>query len=573
MKKRLTSYYTIWCVVVIVCLFPALVSGQDAGVSAEAQVRANLRATTDVSSTLLGEIVSGTRYPVIGRSEFYPWLLLGNPSNKRPIGWVFQDLVTIYGNVNTVPISSFIVSNTLPTPTFAPALTLAPSETFQLQGVALPTATLPAATLAPASGVTGLVTGEINIRFGPGIDYPRIGVARAGETYEITARHTQLPWVQIRYPSAPNGYGWVANDLMEIQGDIYSVPAISQLNFDLPTLTPTPPAVQPSTLFETTPVPISTPFQSLGDQLWGMMLKANFAPETSRLAALFLMNLKTGEAITFGNQIAFSGMSLNKIAILADLYSNLNTPPNTEIAVDIANMMVCSENSASNALLSYMGSGDAYQGAASVTTFMQKLGLGNTFIIAPFLVDPNATPEAVRAPTTNADQVRAQPDYSNQMTVDDLGWLLSGIYQCAATGNGPLMAAMPDAYTQGECRQMLDVMSDNNMGEPLLMSAGVPADTRVAHKHGWTADTHGNAGIVFSPGGDYVLVVALHNPTWLDFSESFPLITEISRTVYNYFNPTAPAETDREPYIVNVEDCKVAGTSIIDDLTSLNFGG
>jgi hypothetical protein len=105
------------------------------------------------------------------------------------------------------------------------------------------------------------------------------------------------------------------------------------------------------------------------------------------------------------------------------------------------------------------------------------------------------------------------------------------------------------------------------------MSAGVPADTRVAHKHGWTADTHGNAGIVFSPGGDYVLVVALHNPTWLDFSESFPLITEISRAVYNYFNPTAPVETDREPYIVNVEDCKVAGTSIIDDLTSLNFGG
>jgi hypothetical protein len=573
MKKRLTSYYTIWCVLVIICLFPALVSGQDTGVSAEAQVRANLRATADVNSALLGEIVYGTRYSVIGRSEFYPWLLLANPTNQQPLGWVFQDLVTIYGNVNVVPVSSLTVSSSQPTPTFAPPSTLAATETFQLVGVALPTATLAPATVPPSSGVTGLVTGEINIRFGPGIDYPRIGVARAGETYEITARHTQLPWVQIRYPSAPNGFGWVANDLMEIQGDIYSVPAISQLNFDLPTLTPTPPAVLASTLFETTPVPISPQFQSLGDQLWGMMLQANFAPETSRLAALFLMNLKTGEAITFGNEIAFSGMSLNKIAILADLYSNLNTPPNTELAVDIANMMVCSENSASNALLSYMGNGNAYQGAAAVTNFMQKLGLGNTYIIAPFLVDPNATPEAVRAPTTNADQVRAQPDYSNQMTVDDLGWLLSGMYQCAANGSGPLMAAMPDAYTQGECRQMLDVMSDNNLSEPLLMSAGVPADTRVAHKHGWTADTHGNAGIVFSPGGDYVLVVALHNPTWLDFSESFPLITEISRTVYNYFNPTAPAETDREPNIVNVEDCNIAGTPIIDELTSINFGG
>src|SRR5689334_7081760 len=137
MKKRLTSYYTIWCVVVIVSLFPALVSGQDTGVSAEAQVRANLRANTDVSSNLLGEIVSGTRYPVIGRSEFFPWLLLADPSSRQPIGWVFQDLVTVYGDVNTVPISKVVVSNSLPTPTFAPAFTLAPSETFQLQGVAL----------------------------------------------------------------------------------------------------------------------------------------------------------------------------------------------------------------------------------------------------------------------------------------------------------------------------------------------------------------------------------------------------------------------------------------------------
>jgi hypothetical protein len=284
------------------------------------------------------------------------------------------------------------------------------------------------------------------------------------------------------------------------------------------------------------------------------------------------MDLQSGEAITFGNDIAFSGMSLNKIAILADLYSQLTSPPSLDVAVNVANMMVCSENSASNALLSYMGSGDPYQGAQSVTNFMQTIGLGNTFIVAPFLTDPNATPEPVRAPTTEANQIVAEPDYSNQMTVDNLGWLLDGIYQCAYKGGGPLMEALPDAYTTGECRQMLDVMSDNNLGQPLLMSAGVPEQTRVAHKHGWTPDTHGNAGIVFSPGGDYVLVVALHNPTWLDFGESFPLITEISRTVYNFYNPDAPAETDREPYIVPVEECKVAGTPILEELTSVNYG-
>jgi uncharacterized protein YraI len=572
MIKYVSSSFLVWCMVVMICMFPALVSGQGSSVMAEAQIRANLRATTDVGAPLLGEIIAGTRYPVIGRSEFYPWILLGDPGTQQPIGWVFAELVTIYGDLNTVPFSALVVGSTT-SPTSTLAVTAGPTETFQLVGVALPTGTLTAvnATDVPSTGVTGLVTGEINIRYGPGVEYPRIGVGRAGDVYDITARHTQLPWVQIRYSGAPNGLGWVATDLLEIQGDIFSVPSISQTSFDLPTLTATPPAVQASSIFQSTPVAITQEFQALGDQLWNMMLEAQFEPETSRLAALFLMDLQTEEAITFGNDIAFSGMSLNKIVILADLYSQLSSPPNLDVAVNIANMMVCSENSASNALLSYLGNGDPYQGAQSVTSFMQNLGLSNTYMVAPFLIDPNATPQAVRAPDTEADQIRAQPDYSNQLTVDNMGWLLSGLYQCAYDGGGPLMSAMPDSYTAGECRQMLDVMSDNNLGQPLLMSAGVPEDTRVAHKHGWTADTHGDAGIVFTPGGNYVLVVALHNPVWLDFGESFPLITGISRTIYNYYNPDAPMETDREPYIVETAECNVMGTPILDELTSMNF--
>jgi hypothetical protein len=179
----------------------------------------------------------------------------------------------------------------------------------------------------------------------------------------------------------------------------------------------------------------------------------------------------------------------------------------------------------------------------------------------------------VRAPTTQADQISATPDYSNQLTVDEMGWLLNGIYQCAFNNGGPLMSAAPNAFDQRECRQMLDVMSSNNLGQPLLMSAGVPENTRVAHKHGWVPDTHGDAGIVFSPGGDYALVVALHNPTWLDFGESFPLITEISRRIYNYFNPTTPFTTARDPLIVETAQCQIAGTPIIDELMSFTFSG
>ncbi len=553
-------------IIATILLLPSLVFSQSNTVTAEALGQANLRAATDVNSAQLGQITNGTRYPVIGRSQFYPWLLLGDPNTLRPVGWVFAELVQVYGNINSVPFTEVNLSTTSQLPTATPIQQLA--ATTPPPPVLLPSTPTP----LPASGVTGTVKGEINIRYGPGVNYPRIGVARAGETYEVTAYHTQFPWIQIRYPTAPNGFGWVATDLLEVQGNIYSLPAISQTSFDLPTLTPTLPAVQVSVPLAGTAPPTSPAFQALGDALWNMTLTAGFDPQTSRVAGMFLMNLQTGETLTFGNQIAFSGMSLTKIAILADLYSQLQTPPALDTAVHVANMMVCSENSASNALLRTLGNGDAYLGAQSVTSFLRDLGLQNSFMAAPYAV-PDATPAPVIAPTTSADQVKTQPDYSNQMTVENMGWLLAGIYECAYSDSGLLMSRMPGAFDQRECRQMLDVMSSNNLSEPLLMSAGVPAGTRVAHKHGWIADTHGNAGIVFTPGGDYVFVVALHNPVWLDFSESFPLIAEMSRTIYNYFNPTAPLAAPRTPNIIEVSQCQVAGTPIIDELTSYSFGG
>ncbi len=558
--RRIAGFWMVILLAVLVLPGRALMQ-QSAGVTAEAVGQANLRATTDVSAALLGQIQVGTRYPVIGRSEFFPWLLLGDPATNQPIGWVFAELVSVAGDVAAVPFSTVEVGAPAP----PPASAALPTATVEVFGVALPTAT-PVA----ASGVTGRVTGEINVRYGPGVDFPRIGVARVGETFEIIAWHTQLPWLQIRYPGAPNGLGWVARDLLEIQGDVFRLPSTSQTRFDLPTLTPTLPVVQVSALNNGTPVAVSPAFQALGDQLWAMMLQAGFEPETSRLGALFLLDLQTGEAITFGSNIAFSGMSLNKIAILAELYATLDAPPDVTEANVIASAMICSENTSTNQMLEFIG-GNAYQGAQDVTAFLQELGLNNTFLVAPFLIDPNHVPTPpfpIVAPTTTADKSITQPDPWNQATVDELGWLLGSIYQCAYNESGPLLDTFADAFQPRECRQMLHAMSNNKIGA--LIEAGVPAGTRVAHKHGWINDTHGDAGIVFTPGGDFALVLAVHNPIWLDFSESFPLIAEITRTIYNYYNPTAPLAEIRQE---TVPECDLFGNPLVDDLMSITFDG
>ncbi len=569
---RLSQRYPVlnWWLFIVLAFFVftgTLAAQQPTNVTAEAIGQANLRAATDINSDKVGEIVAGDLYPVVGRSQFYPWVLLGDPATYQPFGWVYTDLVSLRGDVNQVPFSEMVVSDVLPTQTLLPPVT----STASAMDTPTPVFTVQM-TPTVAYAVTGVVLGEINIRYGPGIEYPRIGIAQPGESFEITAWHTQFPWVQIRYPDAPNGYGWVATDLLTIQGDIFSLRSVSQTVFELPTLTPTPQIVQTSSLLNATDVPLSTSFQALGDQLWNKVLSAGFEPETSKTGGLFLMDLQTGEAITFGNETAFSGISVNKVAILVDLYRYLDAPPDAQLAASIANTMICSENSATNRLLSVIGGGDEYLGADKVTDFLKELGLNHTFLTAPYVVDPNnipTPPRPIRYPTTGIDQVRANPDPSNQLTIDEMGWLLASVYQCAYQDDGALVETFPGKYSPRECRQILHVMSSNTVDA--LLKTGAPSDTRVAHKHGWIADTHGNAAVFFTPGGDYVLVMMLYQPEWLDFQVSLPLMSEVSRQVYNYYNPDTPAAAIREGYIPEMAGCDFTGDPLVGDLMASTF--
>jgi beta-lactamase class A len=278
------------------------------------------------------------------------------------------------------------------------------------------------------------------------------------------------------------------------------------------------------------------------------------------------MDLGSGEAFAFGDEYAFSGTSLNKIAILVKLYAVLDTPPSIETATDILNTMICSETAATNRLLSVIGSGDTYYGAGAVTELFQRLGLSRSFLIAPFTTigTPEPPPFPLVFPVTAADQIKAEPDPSNQLTAVEIGALLANIHQCAYGRGGALLQSFGEALNGRECRQMLHVMSNNTFDA--LLKSGAPADTRVAHKHGWIADTHGNAALFFTPGGEYVLAMMLFQPQWLDFQDSLPLFAEVSRHVYNHYNPEQPQPAGREWFIPDVNSCNFFGDPLVGDL-------
>jgi len=49
-------------------------------------------------------------------------------------------------------------------------------------------------------------------------------------------------------------------------------------------------------------------------------------------------------------------------------------------------------------------------------------------------------------------------------------------------------------------------------------------------------NTLGDAGIVFTPGGNYVLTIFLYHPEQLIWEPASELVATQSEAIYNYFN-------------------------------------
>jgi len=265
------------------------------------------------------------------------------------------------------------------------------------------------------------------------------------------------------------------------------------------------------------------------------MLREILEGHPGMIPGIFIKDLQNGDELAINADVAYAGLSTLKIAIMVETYRVLDQPPDVEQTKLLSETMTLSGNFTANLLLSQIvGNGDGYQGAENLTASMNHLGLPNTFLAAPY--DAETVPPVIVTPANSRTDVTTYPDPYMQTTPLDMGLLMEMIYQCSQ-GGGTLMVAYPDAFTAEECSQMITWMSANKIGG--LIEAGVPLDTQVAHKHGWISDTHGDSAIVFTPGGDFVLIVFLCRPLeWLVWEEANPLMAQVAQATYNYFNPS-----------------------------------
>jgi beta-lactamase class A len=260
------------------------------------------------------------------------------------------------------------------------------------------------------------------------------------------------------------------------------------------------------------------------------------------LVDLYFRDLQTSETIHFAYQggqdipvepdISFTASSTIKIPVMITVMQYFDSKLDANTITLMKDMIARSNNDATDALMHMI---DKIRGPLVVSETMQGLGLQNTFLAGYFAAGSPALDHFI-TPANSRQDINTNPDIYSQTTPSDMGMLLEDIYLCAQTGGGSLVAALPGKIDQAACQQMVEYLQEDKLGS--LIQGGVPEGTVVAHKHGWDIDLtqFSDAGIVYTPGGNYILTIYVYNPGGGNWEIVNPMFAQLSRAIYNYYN-------------------------------------
>jgi beta-lactamase class A len=274
-----------------------------------------------------------------------------------------------------------------------------------------------------------------------------------------------------------------------------------------------------------------------------VMLKQQLIRENFRgLAEVYLADPATGKLIHFAQRnlsdvpvdVAYSGASTVKIPVMVSVMRRTEepTPP---LALGWMNATITqSLNPPADALMkTYL---DNATGPLVVTQDMLELGYKNTFL-AGYFEPGSPLLRNITTPANSRRDVYLDPDFYNQTVPSEAGDLLMRIYQCSLD---PEKSIFNGQVTQTECETMLEFLRNNRIGA--LMESGLPPSAIAAHKHGWVVALDGylhtmsDAGVIYTPGRDFVLVIFIHTEEQLVFETGERIFARLSQSIYNFYN-------------------------------------
>ncbi|MCX7859351.1 MAG: class A beta-lactamase-related serine hydrolase [Chloroflexus sp.] len=262
------------------------------------------------------------------------------------------------------------------------------------------------------------------------------------------------------------------------------------------------------------------------------------------VAGVYLYDLSTGAEVAVNARTVFSAASTIKTAIMLYGYAKLATFSERQWE-SMRAMIIESDNLAANDILAAGAGGanteTAFRGAEEMSDMLADLGLEHLYLYIPFEAVDFIRIYNIKFRCGPKDPV-GEPPYAEtgcalRATPYAMGQLYRMIDECAR-GSGVLLEKF-ELLNPDRCQEMLDLLAEN--ADDTRMVAGIPQGVRVEHKSGWIEHTQADAGIVRSPGGDYVLAIYVYKPlgdlwAWPD-EVLGGAIADFSRLVYTAYNP------------------------------------
>lgn len=178
------------------------------------------------AATQLGMLGPATPVQIIARDADTTWYEILYPQGADGRAWVSAQFIVVSKGKDTIPEIGGGSNSTSPVGT--------------------------PGTGTPAAGPNGTVIQQVNVRNGPGTTFDAIGTLNPNDTVTVIGKDPSGDWLQIAYPAAPDGKGWVASSF--VQGaNIDNVPVVGSSGAVIgtgtpvsasPVLTPTPAAAR-----------------------------------------------------------------------------------------------------------------------------------------------------------------------------------------------------------------------------------------------------------------------------------------------------------------------------------------
>ncbi|MDW8054998.1 MAG: serine hydrolase [Anaerolineae bacterium] len=258
-----------------------------------------------------------------------------------------------------------------------------------------------------------------------------------------------------------------------------------------------------------------------------------FFSTPSRLAAVFVKDLRTGEEFSLNADVALSAQGWLRIALALYAYHALPYPLSAETAAQVRALLAQDDADAERALLTALGEGDPQRALLAFNRWLAQIGLRNTFLAA--LPDDAAPMFTAITPANARGDVSANPSPRAQSTAAEVGLLLEMIQQCAEN-QGPLRLLFEDSLEPSACAEVMTALA-RTPASGLLAQGNVPVFGRTT----WDENNHGDAALARAGEHPWVMVVLLHDKAPLDGRESATLIGDASRLCHAAFLGQLPA--------------------------------